>query len=239
MQLARSLLFDALFYLTMAVMGIAFAPLALVSRAGAYWVLHAFVRVTLPMLRLICGVRVEVRGMPPRGAALIVAKHQSFLDILIIWGALERPKFIMKREILWTPFIGLYAWRTGSAPVNRGKKGRAVEAMVANVTREQAEPSQTVIYPQGTRVATDVPVEKAPYKIGAGVLYERLGLPTVPVATNAGLFWGRKSIVKRPGLAVVEFLDPLPPGLKRDAFMAAMRERIETASERLMAEARG
>lgn len=236
MQIVRSLIYDALIYTLMAVMGICFAPVALVSRAGAYWVLHSYAGIALWLLPRIVGLRTEIRGRPPAGPALVVAKHQSFLDILMIWRSLHRPKFIMKKELLWTPFIGLYAWRTGSAAVDRGKRGKAVNAMVESVGRQQSEPSQTVIYPQGTRVAPGV---DAPYKIGAGVLYERLGLPTTPAATNAGCFWGRKRIVKRPGLAVVEFLDVIPPGLPREEFMREMRGRIEDASARLHEEATG
>jgi 1-acyl-sn-glycerol-3-phosphate acyltransferase len=233
MLLVRSLIFDALLYLTMAVMGILGAPLALWSVDGAYAVCRAFCRVTFFYLRVVCGLRVEVRGEPPRAEVLVAAKHQSFLDILILFEALPRPKFIMKKELKWAPILGLYALRIGSTPVNRGQRGKAMKAMVEHAGRS-TEPRQLVIYPQGTRVA---PGARLPFKVGAGVLYERLGETCVPAATNAGVFWGRRSPYRRPGLAVVEFLPPIPPGLPVGEFMALVEDRVEETSDALMREA--
>jgi 1-acyl-sn-glycerol-3-phosphate acyltransferase len=233
MLLVRSLVFDFLLYTTMGVMGVLGAPLALWSVDGAYAVCRAYCRVVFFYLRVICGLRVEVRGRVPQGDVLVAAKHQSFLDILMIFEALPRAKFIMKKELKWAPFIGLYALRIGSTPVNRGDRYKAMKAMVEHAGQAR-EPRQLVIYPQGTRVP---PGARPPFKVGAGVLYDRLGEPCVPAATNAGVFWGRRSFLKRPGLAVVEFLDPIPPGLPISEFMARMQAEVEEASDRLMREA--
>ena len=200
---------------------------------GAYAVCRLYARVIFVLLRWIVGIRVEVRGEVPAGEVLVAAKHQSFLDILILFEALPRPKFIMKKELKWAPFIGLYALRIGSTPVARGQRGRAMKAMVEHAGRA-SEPRQLVIYPQGTRVA---PGARPPFKVGAGVLYERSGEPCVPAATNAGVFWGRRKLVKRPGLAVVEFLPEMPPGLAIPEFMARMENAVEEASDALMREA--
>ena len=85
---------------------------------------------------------------------------------------------------------------------------------------------QLVIYPQGTRVT---PGARPPFKVGAGVLYERLGTACVPAATNAGVFWGRRSWYRRPGSAVVEFLEPIAPGLPIPEFMARIEAAVEAA----------
>jgi 1-acyl-sn-glycerol-3-phosphate acyltransferase len=233
MLLLRSLVFDVFLYASMAVLGILGAPLALWSVDGAYRVCRTYARVTFFFLRVICGLRVEVRGPVPQGEVLVAAKHQSFLDILMIFEALPRPKFVMKKELKWAPFIGLYALRIGSTPVNRGDRSKAMKAMVEHAGQAR-EPRQLVIYPQGTRVA---PGARPPFKVGAGVLYDRLGEPCVPAATNAGVFWGRRSLFKRPGLAVVEFLEPIPQGLPISEFMARMQAEVEEASDRLMREA--
>jgi 1-acyl-sn-glycerol-3-phosphate acyltransferase len=232
MLLVRSLVFDAVLYLSMGVIGIFGAPLAIWSVDGAYAVCRTYCRVTFFFLRLICGLKVEVRGEAPRGEVLVAAKHQSFLDILILFEALPRPKFIMKKELRWAPVLGLYALRIGSTPVNRGDRSKAMKEMVDHAGRA-TEPRQLVIYPQGTRVA---PGARPPFKVGAGVLYERLGETCVPAATNAGVFWGRRSWYRRPGTAVVEFLEPIGPGLPIAAFMAELEGRVETASDRLMRE---
>jgi 1-acyl-sn-glycerol-3-phosphate acyltransferase len=117
--------------------------------------------------------------------------------------------------------------------VNRGKKGRAITKMVKDVAAEFREPGQLVIYSQGTRVA---PGAKKPYKIGTAVLYEGLEQTCVPVATNVGVFWPRTGILKKPGLGIVEFLEPMEPGIARDTFMAQLEERVEARSDALMRE---
>ena len=99
MLLARSLVFDAVLYALMGVMGILGAPLALWSVDGAYAVCRAYCRAVFFCLRVICGLRVEVRGAVPAGEVLVASKHQSFLDILILFEALPRAKFIMKKEL--------------------------------------------------------------------------------------------------------------------------------------------
>ena len=233
MLLVRSLVFDALLYLLMAVMGILGAPLALWSVDGAYKVIKDYCVVVFWLLRVICGLRIEIRGVVPQGEVLVCAKHQSFLDIMMIAHALPRAKFVMKKELRWAPIIGLYALRIGSTPVARGARAKAMKDMVAHAGR-RTEPRQLVIYPQGTRV---LPGARLPFKIGAGVLYDRFGTPCVPAATNAGVFWARRSPYRRPGTAVVEFLEPVEPGLAIPAFMARIEAVIEAESDRLMREA--
>ena len=234
MLLLRSLVFDLCLYGLMLVLGIAFAPAALWSVDGAYSAIHAYCRAVLWCLRVICGLRVEIRGEVPRGDVIVCAKHQSFLDILMLAGTLPRVSFIMKRELRWAPILGLYALRIGSTPVARGQRSRAMKDMVAHAGKTAAEARQLVIYPQGTRVA---PGASLPYKVGAGVLYERLGKTCVPAATNAGVFWGRRSPYRRPGVAVLEFLEPIPPGLPVPEFMAKVEGLVETRSDALMREA--
>ena len=229
-----SLVFVVQMYLAMAVIAVAFAPWALFSRTGARAACKTYCRWVIFTLRLLCGTRCEVRGTPPTGEAVIAAKHQSFLDIILIFNAVPAGKFIMKRELIYTPFLGQYALKIGCVPVNRGKRGAAITKMKADVAAGAAEPGQLIIYPQGTRVA---PGATLPYKVGTGLLYEQLGQPCVPVAANVGLFWPKRGILRKSGLAVVEFLEPIAPGVRVQEFMARLETEIETHSNRLMAEA--
>ncbi len=158
------------------------------------------------------GIRCEIRGTPPSGEVLVAAKHQSFLDIMMIFTALPTAKFIMKKEILRTPVIGQYARLLDCVAVDRGKRGAAIDKMVSDVKAGHQEAGQLIIYAQGTRVA---PGAEAPYKIGTGVLYEQLHQDCVPVATNVGVLWPKKGIFRRPGLAVVEFMQPIKAGMDR------------------------
>lgn len=232
-QWVRSLVFMFVIYLWMLILGIVFLPYAIFAKRGALRACKTYARSTLWLAHWMVGIRSEVRGTPPTGEVVIGAKHQSFLDIIMIFNAIPHGKFIMKRELLWTPIIGMYARRLGCIPVNRGKKGAAVAKMVKDVAKEFTEPGQLVIYPQGTRVA---PGAKKPYKVGTAVLYEGLGFPCVPVATNAGVFWPRTGLMRKPGLAIVDFLEPIEPGVEREEFLERLENVIETRSNALMQE---
>jgi 1-acyl-sn-glycerol-3-phosphate acyltransferase len=229
-----SLIFIIQMYLAMAVLAVVFAPWALFSPHGARMACKTFCRWVIFTLRILCGLRCDVRGTPPKGEAVIAAKHQSFLDIILIFNAVPAGKFIMKRELMFAPFLGQYALRIGCVPVNRGKRGAAIAKMKADVAKGTAEPGQLIIYPQGTRVA---PGASRPYKVGTGLLYEQLGQPCVPVATNVGVFWPKRGILRHPGLAVVEFLPEIAPGLPVAEFMARLESDVETHSNRLMRDA--
>lgn len=218
----------------MLVIGLVFFPWALISPKGARAACKAYCVWVLWTARWMIGLKHEVRGTPPKGEMLIAAKHQSFLDIIMIFYASPAAKFIMKREILWMPVIGVYAYRIGCVPVNRGKRGAAIKKMLDDVKQGLTAAGQLVIYSQGTRVK---PGEKRPYKIGTYALYEQMGQPCVPVATNAGLFWPKGTILRKPGLAVVEFLEPIAPGAEQRAFMSALEAQVEGRSDALMREA--
>ena len=233
-QWIKSLVYVIQVYVAMLVLGLVFLPWAALSPQGARTACRTYARYALWTARWMLGLRHEVRGEVPTDEVLIAAKHQSFLDILIIFYYAPVAKFIMKRELLWTPVIGLYAWRLGCVPVNRGKRGAAIAKMLADVEKGRAQPGQLIIYSQGTRVA---PGAYVPYKVGTAVLYEQLGQPCVPAATNAGLFWPRTGILRKPGLAVVEFLPRIEQGMSRDGFMARLEREVEDHSDMLMREA--
>ena len=234
LQYLRSAIFIVQMYVAMAVIGLAFAPWAMFSRRGAFAACKGYSRYVFWSAGWMVGLRCEVRGTVPEGEALIAAKHQSFLDIMMIFAALPAGKFIMKKEILMMPVIGQYARLIGCVPVDRGKRGKAIAKMVADVEAGRIEPGQLIIYSQGTRVAPGV---KAPYKVGTAVLYQQLGQSCVPVATNVGVLWPKRGLLRKPGTAVVEFLPAIAPGMDKDEFLATLEAEVETRSDALMAEA--
>ena len=233
-QWLLSLIFNVQMYVSMFVIGLLYLPYALISPDGALAACHAYCRWVMFSLRILTGMRTEVRGTPPKHEVLIAAKHQSFLDILMIFHAVPRGKFIMKRELIYAPILGWFALRIGCVPVDRGKRRAAIMKMMADVKSGAQKPGQLIIYSQGTRVAPGV---KAPYKMGSAALYMQLGQDCVPVATNVGVLWPKRGILRKRGLAVVEFLPTIPPGLPNPEFMARLEHEVETASNALMAEA--
>lgn len=219
----------------MLVVGTIGLPLAIWSRAGAYWVIDKYLDLIFWSLRVMCGLTYEIRGTPPTGDAMVASKHQCFLDVLILVKSLPQPKFIFKRSLIYAPILGIYALRTGATTVSRGKGAESFRDMMARIAANKSSPGQFVIYPQGTRI---LPGVKAPYKEGVFAIYRTYGAPCTPAAVNTGLFWPRTGLIRRPGVAVVEFLEPIEPGRDRSAFMGDLEQEIEAASDRLTCEAR-
>ena len=232
-QWVRSLLFALQMYVVLAFAALVFAPWAALDRRGAYFAARTYCKWVRWSAAWIIGLKSEVRGPVPEGEVLIAAKHQSFFDVIVMISVLPKPKFIYKSSLNYIPFVGSYARWLGSVPVNRGRRAEAIRNMVAAVTSSFAPPGQLIIYPQGTRVAPGV---RAPFKVGIAVLYSETGQACVPVATNVGVFWPRMAVYRKPGLAVVEFLPPIAPGLDKAAFMQRVQQSVEENSNRLMLE---
>ena len=233
-QWLRSLIFVAQMYLAILIIMLAYTPLVLINRNAALRWMQLYARWVRLSAAWIVGLKTELRGEVPTGAVLVASKHQSFLDSVVLVSSLGAPRFIMKKQLVWIPIAGWHALRAGFVAVDRGKRGAAIKQMLADVQNGATGPGQLIIYPQGTRTA---PGTYLPYKMGSAALYVQLGQPCIPVATNVGVFWPRHGIYRKPGRAVIEFLPPIEPGLSAEAFMARLEAAIETASNRLLAEA--
>ena len=234
----RALAFNLAFILVTALFGLAGLPLLLAPRRWVMGFGRLWARAVLALLQAIVGLAGEIRGsahLPP-GAAVVAMKHQSAWDTLILPVVLGDPAVVLKRELLRLPFYGWYAARAGSIAIDRKGGAGALRRMVAAAGREVADGRKVVIFPEGTRTAPD---QRLVYQPGVAALYQALALPVVPAAVNSGLYWGRRSFLKRPGRILLEFLEPIPPGLPRRQFMAELETRIETATAALEQEAVG
>ncbi len=230
----RSALFVALFYLWSALVAIGCTPL-LIGPPGPILGMFRFWSAGILKLLAICGIRVEVRGREhiPEGPALVAPKHQCMLDVFAQFSVLPATAFVMKRELMWIPWFGWSATRVRSIVIRREQQATALKKLVREARRRFAEGRQVVIFPEGTRTAPGAPGE---YKPGIAALYREIDVPVHPVATNSGAHWPAHGFVRKPGIIVFEYLEPIPPGLKRAEFMRLLQERIETASEKLLAE---
>lgn len=238
MRLLRSLLFLVWLYGMMALCGIAFLVTFLMPRRAAIWATAQYSKSILFGLRLICGIRTELRGLEhmPQGAAIYAGKHHCMLDVFIPFLITRDPAIILKKELVWTPFLGWYALKCGMIPIDRSGTSRTLKAMLAATAKATSEGRQVVIFPEGTRRPPNAPADYQ--AAGISALNKALGVPIVPVATNAGLCWPARGLGRRSGLIVYEVLPPIPPGLDRRALMARLEADLETASNRLIEEGR-
>jgi 1-acyl-sn-glycerol-3-phosphate acyltransferase len=231
----RSVLFNVLFYLNMVVLMCVALPTLVLPRWGILGVVRFWARSNNWLLRIICGITVELRGLEriPPGPLLIAAKHQSLWETFALVPLFADPAFILKRELMWVPLWGWLARKARMIPVDRGARSQALAAIAAAAKIELARNRQIVIFPEGTRRP---PGAEPSYKYGVVHLYAESGVPCLPIALNSGLFWPRRSIRRYPGTIVVEFLDPIAPGLDKQVFFERLQEVIETATARLIAE---
>lgn len=232
-QYFLSAIFIVSMYVSLAVFGLLGAIPALLSRNATYWIIRKFCGSVIWLARVLCGLKVEQRGPIPTGNVVVASKHQSFFDVILHTYYLPNVNFVMKQELKYVPIIGFYAARIGAAPVKRGQKSKAVKQMMSGVAKSGGE-TQLVIYPQGTRVA---PGKSMPYKVGAAVICQRMKRPAVMAATNVGMFWPKRSLLRKRGVAVLEYFEPVTADMALSEFVAYMEETIETASDKLMAEA--
>jgi len=233
-QWLRSLIFAVQMYLMMPLMAIVFVPFAIFYPKAVFSFIKTYARYVRWTLGWVAGLKTEVRGEVPVDECLIASKHQSFLDVVMIVSVATNPRFIIKRELHLMPIFRFFGARMGNVPVKRGDRGNAITKMMADVKSGRILPGQLVIYPQGTRIAPGV---KAPYKIGTGLLYEQTEQDCVPAATNVGVFWPKRGIYRKQGVAVLEFLPRIAAGKSREEFMTELEQVIEVTSDRLMTEA--
>ncbi|MDA0305259.1 MAG: lysophospholipid acyltransferase family protein [Proteobacteria bacterium] len=188
-------------------------------------------------LKTIVGLDIEIRGrenLPP-GAIVIVSKHQSAWDTFVFYTLVDDPNYILKKELIDIPFWGWCAAKCGAIGVDRDGGASALKKMVRDTQDRIGKGRQVIIFPEGTRAK---PGKRHPYHPGIAAIYGHTDAPVIPVALNSGLFWGRGSFVKYPGVVTIEFLSPMPAGLKRREFMIDLERRIEGASDALLAEAK-
>ena len=228
----RRLLFAAWLYLSMPVVAVGLSPALLLPHRYAMGVVKIWSAVAMFGLRWIMGVTVEFRGLEhrPSGAALVAGKHQSMLDVVVPFTVLPDPCFVFKKELMYAPFLGWFALKTGMIPVDRAAHARALKDMTSKARDRLRDGRQVIIFPEGTR---QLPGAAPAYKPGVAAIYRDLEGPCWPVATNSGEHWPAKGIKFVPGHVIFEFLEPIPAGLKRPEFMREIQARIEAASARL------
>jgi len=232
---ARSLVFNVAFYAVTVLYLIGALPAVLLPRQAMLSVAKFWGRTNLWLLRVICGVTVEWRGLDriPDGPLIVASKHQSAWETFALVVPFVDPTLIVKRELFWLPLFGWYMAKAAMIPVDRSGRAKALIALTRRASFELARGRQIIIFPEGTRR----PVGAEPdYKPGVGRLYAATGAACLPIALNSGLVWPRRSFLRHPGVVRVEILDVIPPGLRGKQFLQRLEHDIETATARLVAE---
>jgi len=193
-------------------------------------------RGTMFLVRWVLGAKVEIRGHAHIGTdtSLLVAKHQSEMDIAIMGTIFPNYGAVAMKELDDYPLVGRIVTQLGHIKVKvEGARKNQLPDVLKGAKRVHDEGRPILIYPEGTLMR---PGKMARYRAGAWHIYHELGIPAVPVAKCLSLAWPRRDWRKFPARCAIEFLEPIPPGLGKKEFMQELEDRIETGSNALVRE---
>jgi 1-acyl-sn-glycerol-3-phosphate acyltransferase len=235
----RSVLFAIAYYWISITHVLAAAVAALTPGRGAVRaVISRYSRRMVWAMRVFAGIRLEVRGRErlPDGAFIIAPKHQSWGDGFCSHSQFEDVAIVTGNHLERFPLFKPILKKIGAIVVDNCGGPEARRALSAAAAEAHKEGRKILIYPEGALAPIGV---RFRYRTGVFHMSRDFGMAVVPVATNLGLFWPQESFWKRPGKAVIEFLDPIPVGLERGEFMARLEKAIEDRTAELVAEATG
>lgn len=209
MTALRSMLFLVGAVFITAFYGLAVPASGLVSYRAALYVARQWAQVLLWWVQVSCGIRHEVRGWEnvPTTPTVIMAKHQSAWETIFIEATFPFQCWIIKKELLWLPFVGWGLAAVRSIAIDRSSGMNAREQIVQQGTKRIEQGLWVTIFPEGTRVAVG---KRGRYGIGGATLATRTGTPIMPIAHNAGEFWGRYAFRKTAGTVQVVIGPPIP-----------------------------
>ncbi len=213
-----------------------YLPLMLGSRLFFWRCCLLWCRSCIWLIQTLLGINYEIRGLEHlTGKPVIIAsKHQSAWETLVLNTIILDCAYVVKRELLWFPFFGWFLSRLGMIGIDRSGGASALKRLVADCKKRLESGRSIIIFPQGTRTP---PGATQPYLPGTAALYTQCKVPVVPTALNSGIFWPRRTFLKRPGTVTLEFLPPIDPGMERREFSKHLEAEIETATIRIEREA--
>jgi 1-acyl-sn-glycerol-3-phosphate acyltransferase len=208
MTTLRSVLFLLGAVVITTIFGIAVPASRLLGRTPPFVTARSYTRVMLVWIEISLGIRCEVSGWEnvPKTPTVILSKHQSAWETLFIEARFPNQCWVVKKELLWLPFVGWGLMAIRCIAIDRSSGMNAREQIVTQGAQRLAEGEWVTIFPEGTRVA---PGERGRYGIGGALLATRTGTPILPIAHNAGEVWPRYAFRKKPGVVKVVISAPI------------------------------
>ncbi len=227
MTALRSLLFNlGVIIITppFALLAILLKPLPATTRSR---LVSGWAHTTIWWLGVTCGLRFRVIGREhiPKHASIVMAKHQSAWETIAFQTIFPPQIWVLKKSLLWIPFLGWAFAALSAIAINRAGGREALKQLVSQGKDRLARGLWVVVFPEGTRVS---PGERGKYHIGGAWLATHTSATVVPVAHNAGEFWGKNSMLRKPGLITVSIGQPIDAtGMKPDALNQQVEAWIE------------
>ena len=209
MQMLRSLIFTAFFLLWTFVYGIFFSIVCpFLPFPRRFGLARIWGRVVLWTLKWICGLGYRIEGLEnlPPGNHVALWKHSSSWETVAMAVVIPRQVWVLKRELTWIPFVGWGIRLLHAIAIDRKSGHSAVSQVVKQGKQRLAEGNWIVIFPEGTRMP---PGETRKYGASGALLASEAGALVVPVAHDAGRYWPRRGLLKKPGTIRVTIGPPI------------------------------
>ena len=229
----RSILFFIAFYAWSLIVAVLFLWTLVLPPKLVILVARLWCKGNRILLRLIAGIRVEIKGMenlPKKNGYIVASKHQSAMETVLFHAILPNTIYVMKKSLMFLPIAGWYFFMSGCIPVDRQKGTTSLRHMFVKAKDRLNKGFNIIIFPEGTRTT---PGTKTKYNPGLALIYEAVQAPVIPVALNTGYFWPKNSVKRMPGTVTIEFLPAIEAGLEKRQFMNTLQERIENVETTL------
>jgi 1-acyl-sn-glycerol-3-phosphate acyltransferase len=238
MRLLRSLLFTTYMMVSACLFGAFMALCFWLPYRAQFAVARTWARCLFWMLERLCGLSFVVEGREhiPQGNHIIMSNHASAWETVAPFVIFPPQVWVLKRELLWIPFVGWGLKLLRPIAINRGDGHRAVNQVIEQGNARLADGLWVVIFPEGTRVVAG---ETRKFGVSGALLAIRSGKLLVPLSHNAGAFWPRRGFVKKPGTIRVVIGEPIDPqGKEPRKLTEEVRAAIESGLARIAVEQR-
>jgi 1-acyl-sn-glycerol-3-phosphate acyltransferase len=233
----RSFLFNIGFWWISTLYVLLAALLALTpGHKGVRWAVRRYSRRMVQLMKLI-GIKPEGRGrerLPPP-PFIVAPKHSSYGDGFLMYVQFDDVAFVTGDHLERFPLVPKVLEKLGAIVIDNCGGSDARRDLAASFAEAAEDKRCVLIYPEGHLCKVG---EHKRFRAGVWHMQEASGWPVVPVATSLGLRWQQEDYAKYPGPAVIEFLDPIMPGLGKDEFLERLGDAVRSNTDRLIEEGR-
>jgi 1-acyl-sn-glycerol-3-phosphate acyltransferase len=238
-QLLRSLIFTTYMMASACVFGGVMALGFWLPYSAQFAIARTWARILLWVLERLCGLKYVVEGREriPPGNHIVMSNHTSAWETVAQFLIFPPQVWVLKRELLWIPFVGWGLKLLRPIAINRGEGHRAVNQVIEQGKARLRDGLWIIIFPEGTRVVAG---ETRKFGVSGALLAIASGKSVVPLSHNAGKFWARRGFLKRPGTIRVVIGEPIESAGKNPRVLnEEVRQSIESGLARIAAEAAG
>ncbi|MDX8389515.1 MAG: lysophospholipid acyltransferase family protein [Mariprofundaceae bacterium] len=220
MLILRSALFNAFFFTLTPLFSLLIICVRIFGVNAAWAIAKAWSYSTLILLRVICGVQVEIEGREhiPEEPCVVLANHQSAMETVLMPLLVPPFVWILKRELFYLPLFGWALWVLDAIAIRRSNPREALKQVISQGTNFLQRHRWVVVFPEGSRMAVG---EIGQYQSGGVLLAKKAKVSILPLAHNAGRCWPKRGFIKHPGTVTFRFLPAI------SATTVATTERAE------------